>query len=77
MWRLKRGDSGVVVGNSPDERAGESGRMAVWRLWLLFRLSFEEALGHAVGPVPAGIFLENLLDFSLNSLDRFERGLYL
>ena len=50
--------------------------MAVWRLWLLFRLSFEEALGHAVGPVPVGIFLENLLDFSLNSLDRFERGLY-
>ena len=67
MWRLKRWDSGVVVGNSPDERAGESGRMAVvWRLWLLFRLSFEEALGHAVGPVPVGIFLESLLNFSLN-----------
>ncbi len=76
MWRLKRWDSGVVVGNSPAARAGESGRMVVWRLWLLFRLSFEEALGHAVGPVPVGIFLENLLDFSLNSLDRFERGLY-
>ena len=42
----------------------------------MFRLSFEKALGHAVGPVPVGIFLENLLDFSLNSLDRLERGLY-
>ena len=66
MWRLKRWDSGVVVGNSPAARAGEIGRMVVWRLWLLFRLSFEEALGHAAGPVPVGIFLENLLNFSLN-----------